>query len=414
MLRSLRRWALRYCPWIGLEGHDGLVLDITGAAHLFGGENALLSDLRARVRRAGFSVCLGLADTRGGAWALARNGEGVATAHDTLGALAPLPVAALRIDQKTDVALQRLGLRNIGDLVKTARAPLARRFGQDLLMRLDQALGRQPEEITPLADAPHYGVRISLPEPIGLSADVMAGVERLLKQLCAKLETNGVGTRVLHLTLRRVEGDAKKIKLRLARPLHDAARILPLFERDINTVDAGFGIDQLCLAAEVVEKLSLQQMSHTGATEKTQLDDLITRIGTRIGLDNIQRFAPSDSHIPERSYTMVGAAVSQPQTPPKSWDTWQVTQPRPLCLFAPEGISGQGAKPPARFRWRRINLSTGRAVGPERIMSEWWVEDENWRGGLRDYWRVETLEGRRLWLFYTPQNPAWFVHGEFA
>ena len=145
-LHVLRRWATRYCPWVGLEGRDGLTLDITGAAHLAGGESALLADLRARLMRAGFSAALGLGDTRGAAWALARHGEGVAEVGQPLEALASLPVAALRIDAKTDVALQRLGLRSIGDLAASPRAPLARRFGQDLLMRLDQALGEQPEE----------------------------------------------------------------------------------------------------------------------------------------------------------------------------------------------------------------------------------------------------------------------------
>lgn len=408
MLLTLRRWATRYCPWIGVEGRDGLTLDITGSSHLAGGENELLADLRMRLMRAGFSASVGLGDTRGAAWALARHSEGVAEVGQPLAALASLPVNALRIDAKVDVALHRLGLRNIGALAGSPRAPLARRFGQDLLMRLDQALGEQPEEITPLAEPPHYAVRMSLPEPIGLAADVMAGTERLLTQLCTKLEANGVGARVLHLTLRRVDKDAQEIELRLARPLHDAARILPLFERGIGTVDAGFGIDQLRLSASTVEKLPVQQISHSASTGKDQLDDLITRIGARIGLENIQQFLPADSHIPERSFIVAAAAFSEAS------EGWSVPQPRPLCLFAPEAIAGHGPCPPARFRWRRMALSTGRAVGPERIMPEWWLEDEAWRAGLRDYWRVDTREGRRLWLFYTPQNPAWFVQGEFA
>lgn len=408
MLHILRRWATRYCPWVGIEGRDGLTLDITGAAHLAGGERALLADIRARLMRAGFAAALGLGDTRGAAWALARHGEGVAEVGQPLVALAKLPVAALRIDPKTDVALQRLGLRTIGALAASARAPLARRFGPDLLMRLDQALGEQPEEITPLAEPPHYAVRLSLPEPIGLASDVMAGTERLLAQLCAKLVANGVGARVLHLTLRRVDKEAQDVELRLARPMQDAARILPLFERGIGTVDAGFGIDQLRLSAGAVEKLPMQQVSHATTTSDSQLDDLITRIGARIGLENIQRFLPADSHIPERSFIIAAAAFSQAS------GTWHAPQPRPLVLFPPEAITGHGPQPPRRFRWRRMTLTTGRAIGPERIMPEWWLEDEAWRSGLRDYWRIETREGRRLWLFYTPQNPGWFVQGAFA
>ena len=407
-LRLLCRWAARYCPWVGLEGNDGLVMDITGSAHLFGGERAMLADMRARLMRAGLSVHIGLADTRGAAWALAHYGEGVAPSGKMLPALKALPVAALRLDAQMSVALQRLGLRSIGDLAQAARAPLTRRFGPELLLRLDQALGTQPEEISPYTDPPHYAARVTMPEPIGLLTDVMAGTERLLVQLCSKLKMHDMGVRRLCLTLRRVDLDHQHIELSLARPLRDAKRILPLFERGLAEADAGFGIDQLRLEATQVEALPVQQISHVADGRRDKLDDLISRLGTRIGLDNIQRFLPADSHIPERSFIIAPAAYSDPVS------GWGSTQPRPICLFPPEPIAGTGARPPARFHWRRMSLATGRATGPERIAPEWWLDDDNWRSGLRDYWRVETTQGLRLWLFYTPQHPGWFVQGEFA
>ena len=407
-LRILCRWALRYCPWVGLEGNDGLVMDITGSAHLFGGENRMLADMRTRLMRAGLSVQIGCADTRGAAWALAHYGEGVAAANDTLAALETLPVAALRIEDQMSVTLQRLGLRCIGDLAQTARAPLTRRFGPALLLRLDQALGIQTEEISPYRDPPNYAVRMSLPEPIGLVSDVMAGTERLLVQLCAKLKTHEMGARKLCLSLRRVDQDHQQVELRLARPLRDPHRILSLFERGLNDIDAGFGIDQIRLEATQVEPLQVQQLSHVADSRKDKLDDLISRLGTRIGLENIHRFLPADSHIPERSFIVASAAYSEPAS------SWVSLKPRPICLFPPEPIAGDGSRPPSRFRWRRMFLTTGHATGPERIAPEWWLEDDNWRSGMRDYWRVETKQGRRLWLFYTPQNPGWFVQGEFA
>ncbi|APG47155.1 Y-family DNA polymerase [Phaeobacter porticola] len=407
-LQILRRWATRYCPWVGVEGRDGLVLDVSGSTHLFGGEDRMLSDMRARLMRAGLSVQIGLADTRGAAWALAHHGEGLARAGDMLPALQNLPIAALRLEGKTAIALNRLGFRKIGQLASAARAPLTRRFGPDVLMRLDQALGQQPEEIMPLADPPHYGVRMTLPEPIGLISDVMAGTERLLTQLCAKLKAHDVGARVLKLTVRRVDQDHQMVELRLARPLYDPHRILPLFERGLAEVDAGFGIDQMRLEATHFEALPAQQITY-GSMEnnKGQLDDLITRIGTRVRLENIQRFLPADSHIPERSFIVAPAAYSKPAS------NWACPNPRPLCLFAPEPIAASGRYPPTRFCWRHMSLTTGRATGPERIAPEWWFEDDNWRSGLRDYWRIDTTQGRRLWLFYTPQNPGWFVQGEF-
>ena len=401
-LAALRRWATRWCPWVAPEGADGLVLDISGAAHLWGGERAMLEEMRARATRLGLELRLGLGETRGAAWARAHYG-----AVDS--PLETLPVAALRLDADTVTALERMGLHRIGDLGRVPRAPLARRFGAGLLMRLDQALGRMPEPLAPTPEPVHYGVRLSLPEPIGLLGDVMGAAARLLEALCQRLQTQETGARQLVLTLRRVDQGSQQVDLRLAAPMRDAARILPLFERGLAEVDAGFGIDQIRLEATLVEPLATQQVGLGAASQQgDRLSDLITRIGTRIGLENVLRFLPADSHIPERSFLIAPAAHSAPET------GWHSTQPRPLRLFAPEPIAANGSAPPARFRWRRMMLHTARATGPERIAPEWWLEDDRWRSGVRDYWRIETRQGRRLWLFHTPQDPGWFVQGEFA
>ena len=407
-LRVLARWAQRYCPWVGLDGADGLVLDITGAAHLFGDEAAMLDDMRLRLARAGLGVRLGLADTRGAAWALAHYAEGVAPPGAARPALAPLPVAALRIDEAACTGLQRLGVRTVDELLSLPRATIPRRFGPEVLLRLDQALGARAEQVSPLPEPPDYTARITLANPIGLSDDVMAGARHLLDQVCARLEAQETGARRLVLTLRRVDRDSQQIELRLARPLRDAHRILPLFRRGVEAADAGFGIDQLRLEAVEVEALPARQLSPYRAAGQDKLHDLITRIGNRIGLDNVQRFLPADSHIPERAFVVASAAYSDPGGP------WVALRPRPLRLFVPEPIAGHGPRPPRQFRWRRMALTTARATGPDRIAPEWWLADEGWRTGLRDYWHVETRQGRRLWLYYTPQAPGWFVQGEFA
>tara|TARA_R110002051_G_scaffold76595_1_gene139993 strand:- start:5836 stop:7272 length:1437 start_codon:yes stop_codon:yes gene_type:complete len=404
-LYALARWSKRYCPWVGLEGRDGLVLNISGSAHLFGGEKAMLDDIRLRLARSGIGVRIGVADTRGAAWAMAHFGNGgIGTEHR----LVTLPIAALRLEEKACTALLRLGIRTISDLIALPRATLSRRFGPDVLLRLDQALGERSEDISPLPDTPHYGVQMNLPEPIGLKGDVMAGVERLLIRLCSKLKSNEKGARVLQLTLHRVDQGSQQVELRLAQSTNDAARMFPLFERGIDDVDAGYGIDNIRLLASQYETLPARKISHIEGVHDDKLDDLVTRIGVRIGLENVQRFLPAESHIPERSFIISPAAYSKPES------GWAVPQPRPIRLFPPEHIVAEGPHLPARFRWRRMLLTTGRATGPERIAPEWWLTDGNWRSGIRDYWKVETKEGRRLWLFYTPQNPGWFVQGEFA
>lgn len=399
-LAVLRRWATRYCPWVGYEGADGLVLDITGAAHLWGGEADMLADMQARADRAGLALRLGVGDTRGAAWARAHFG-------DTYSTLEELPVAALRLEDRMVTALQRLGLRRIGDLTAAARAPLARRFGPGLMLRLDQARGDVPEPTAPESVPPQYAARMSLPEPIGLAEDVMGVTARLLAPLCDKLKAQEMGARSLCLTLRRVDQARQQVELRLAAPMRDPSRILPLFARGVGEIDAGFGIDQIRIEATLVEPLPVQQIG-SRQTSPDQLNDLITRIGTRIGLENIQRFLPADSHIPERAFSIAPAAYSTAES------GWSAPRSRPLRLFPPEPIAARGAQPPVRFRWRRMWLTTGRAIGPERIAPEWWLADDNWRRGLRDYWKVDTREGQRLWLFHTPQDPGWFVQGEFT
>ena len=407
-LRLLARWAMRYCPWVGLEGDDGLVMDITGSAHLFGGEAMMIADMQDRLGRAGLAMRAGLADTRGSAWALARFSPGIAPRGNALQQISPLPVAALRLPAKLCATLQRLGLDTVGDIAALPRATLTRRFGPELLLRLDQALGAIPEQVSPLADPPHYAARLTLPEPIGLTADVMAGLERLLTQVCTRLKAQDAGARTLCLTLRRVDQASQQVELRLARPLCNPARILPLFQKGVDEIEAGYGIDQIRLEATQVQPLPPRQITHIGSGDNEQLDDLVTRLGSRIGLDNIIRFLPADSHIPERSFIISPAAYSQACGP------WPVLHPRPLRLFPPEPVAATGRTPPRHFRWRRMALICARATGPERIAPEWWLEDDAWRHGLRDYWQVETRQGRRLWLFYTPQNPGWFVQGEFA
>lgn len=404
-LRGLGRWATRYCPWVGLD-QDGLVLDITGATHLMGSEDAMLEDMRARLTRAGLSATMGLADTKGAAWALSRHGGGQAPPGD-VSPLHPLPVEALRLDPATAVALQRAGLRRIGDLLEQPRAPLARRFGAELMLRLDQALGAQPEQVSPLPEPPHFGVRLSLPDPIGLEADVMQGVARLLEQLCRRLAQKGVGAQILRLYLRRVDQDSQEVELRLARPLREAERILPLFARGIGAVEAGYGIDQMRLEAAQVVTLPAQQLATGGMRDQAGLEDLMTRLGTRIGLENIQRFLPAESHIPERSFMMVPAAYNA------AVSGFAPLRPRPLRIFPPEPVDGADPQPPQQFRWRGMSLGLTQAEGPERITPEWWLDDPQWRSGLRDYWRVQTRQGRRLWMFYTPQTPGWAVQGEF-
>ena len=418
-LATLRRWTGRYAPMVGTDGVDGLIADISGVPHLFGGEEDLREDLQARMERAGLAASSAIAGTRGAAHALARHGGGIVPDGRLGEGIGHLPVTALRVDHDTAEALARMGLSRIADLIPLPRAPLARRFGQGLVLRLDQALGAQAEPVAAEPDAPHFGVRMTLPEPIGLQSDVMAGLARLLDRLCAKLALHRIGARRVRLELRRVDRGAAVVEIGLARPMRDPIRIAALFAKSVDEIDSGFGIDGLRLSAPLTEALAPEQIGG-GPTIRHEdaLADLLSSIGNRIGFERVQRLLPATSLIPERSFLLAPAAYSAAQAaPPRAGSA------RPITLFPPESVTAATGSPPATFRWRRMRFTTLRATGPERITPEWWFDDPAWRSGLRDYWRIETQEGPRLWLFVTPQScdwpgpggaQSWHVQGEFA
>lgn len=426
-LEGLLRWARRYSPWVGLDrdaapGEGGLALDITGCAHLFGGEAALLADLLDRLGDMGLSARAAAADAKGAAWALARHGpeRAVAPPGASRAAISDLPIAALRLAPQTVARLNRLGVSRIADLLALPRAALARRFGKATLQRLDQALGGEPEPVSPERHAHRCAARLSLPEPIGTISDVRAGLDRLLARLCHRLADAGMGARRLCLTVRHVDREERLVEIGLARPSRDPERIAPLFDRGVEALEAGFGIDALHLAATIVEPLGpVQAHAGPGAADpraRDALDELVTRLGGRLGFERVARPQPADTHNPDRATMWAAAAHAEPDA------TWAAAAaarpPRPLTRFSPEPIQPlDPGRPPERFRWRGVARTAAHATGPERLAPEWWFDDPAWRAGVRDYWRVQLEEGLRLWLFETPQAdpaaPRWWTAGRF-
>lgn len=469
-LALVQRWAGKFSPWVATEADDGLVVDLTGCAHLFGGEEPLIAVVQQDCTDLGLTVRMGLADTRGAAWALARFAGQAAGSHRsgdaidqearatrsrsgkrrhwtkggaapmvTLGraeaahriaapgqmysALGPLPVAALRLDPELTAQLARLGLRRISDLLGQPRAGLARRFGRGLVMRMDQAMGSAPEPVSPAKPPDHFAVRLTLPDPIGLEADILAGLGRLLPRLCKSLENKGRGARHVRLQAFRSDHGIESIEVGLARPSHDPDRIQPLLALKLGEIDAGFGIDML--RVEVIQSEPLHERRVVGHLEaghavnkrlaqNTALDDLIGRIGARVGLEAITRRHPASSHIPEKTSTVQAAAWSAPH----EGDWPKAPNSRPMLMWQPEPINAPDTpQVPQAFRWRGQSLERVRAIGPERIAPEWWLDDPNWRSGVRDYWVTDTTDGQRLWLFYGhggTMSSGWFCQGAFA
>lgn len=538
----------RYTPTVGLDGADGLWLDVAGADHLQGGEAELLNDLLARTRRAGYAARAALADTPGAAWALARYGtppdNRAPPSSSHLAAaladaarppeaspqpvlsppvicppggqrtlLAPLPIAALRLDAVTVETLGRLGLRRVGDLIDQPRGPLVQRFGPTLTDRLDQALGRTDEPIQPRRPPPPFQERLQPVEPLTRTGDVARALHLLLTRLADRLARARRGARRLELVCYRVDGAVRRLAIGTSRPARDPARLARLFERTLDTLDPGFGIELVALAANEVEPLDPFQLDlgpgaiadRLGSSPDAARDDsprsdaaadLIDRLSERLGAANVRRLVPQASHLPERATRSHPATRHRPARgstlrslagrptgrsagheggralpPPVVWRRGRWRPPRLLARPEPiEALALLPDRPPARFRWRGQLWRVAHAEGPERIAPEWWpgsadqgelwpkdatassrdaapldasafdgsparsTEDDHEAesgtlarhapvadAATRDYYRVETIEGRRFWLFRrglaetrphgaaaTP--PVWYLH----
>ncbi len=318
-LRRLAEWCGRYSPWAAPDGADGVRIEITGCAHLWGGEEALAADLAARLGRRGIAGRIAIADTLGAAWAAARFAETsrsvvILPPGEAGAAIAPLPVEALRLDPATAQGLRRVGLRRVGDLHAMPRAALARRFDEGVARRLDQALGDQPEPLSPLGEAPARRVRLSFAEPIADPADLACAAERLVADLVLRLAREGSGARRLDLAFHRVDGRVERITLGVARPSRDPRHLAALLTARLDTIDPGLGVEDMILAAFSVEPLPAEQLGLAGEAAGAAAP-LLDRLGNRLGPGAVYRLAPRASHIPERASMRAPVASPSPTHP---------------------------------------------------------------------------------------------------
>lgn len=412
-LDRLAGWALRFSPWTAPSGGDGLWLDVTGCGHLFGGEAALLDRLTDGVERRGFTARAAVADTPGTAWAAARFGSARVVAPGAArDVLSPLPMAALRLDAATVAGLDRLGLRRVSDLLDIPRAPLARRFGAAVARRLDQALGRAAEPISPHRPVPAHVARRVFAEPMTDDGAVRATLDSLLEELCHLLDGRQRGARRLVLTLFRVDGGQREIAVGTGRPARDPAPLARLFTERLDGVDIGLGLEAMTLSAPATDPLAPAQPGLARDDgDGPELGELTDRLANRLGGGAVMGFAPRASHIPER-------AVRRRAPLAPCADAWP-GKPRPLRLLSPpapiEAVAVVPDDPPSLFRWQGRAHRVTRATGPERIAGEWWRDDAT----TRDYYRVEDQSGARFWLYREGlyrdgAEPRWFLHGLFG
>jgi protein ImuB len=474
-LERLAHWLGRYGPARNVEGRDGVWIDITGVAHLFGGERPLLDYLVRRLGAFGLSARAGLAGTPGAAYALARfatGPRGTATAlapsgeAGTAAALASLPVEALRLAPEPVLLLKRLGLARIGQLAALPRSALEQRFSSQassrsraaqaraladaVLVRLDQALGHAAEPRAALGEPPVLSARRTWSEPLISSEALMTEIGALASDLADALKAAGLGAQRIALHLYRADGTVAHAGAGLSRASAEPAHFMRLLQEKLAAIDAGFGIDVAVLDAVLVERREAEQAAlgrGDGPPAEAAVAALVDRLANRLGARNVFRIAPRASHMPERSAIRRPAMATPRAASGPSAETGAQDRARPLLLLTPpEPISVMAEVPdgpPLRFTWRRVPYPVAKAAGPERIAPEWWRHlepptepdpapaadgeregepiDPGARDRSRDYYVVETGDGARFWMFregvYGAADedgaPRWFLHGLF-
>ncbi|TDH20677.1 DNA polymerase Y family protein [Segetibacter sp. 3557_3] len=418
LLVKLAEWCIRYTPMVAVDPEDGLILEVTGCAHLWGGERAYLMDMISRIKGFGYHVRAALADTIGTAWGLSRFGEqaSIIAPGQQSEAILNLPPPALRLEAATNDRLQKLGLNQIRNIMNIQRSALCRRFGQHLLQQLDRALGTEEERIEPVVPVEQFHERLPCLEPIVTAKGIEIALQRLLEGLCNQLEQQQKGLRQAILKCFRIDGKVEQVEIGTNRGTYNAQHLFKLFEFKLPTIEPGLGIELFLLEAPKIEDVaSIQEKlwETVGGLENTGLNELIDRMVNRIGPGLIHRYLPAEHHWPERS---IREAVSLTE---EAVVDWRLDRPRPVQLLAqPEPITVAAPVPdypPMLFRYKGKIHKIKKADGPERIEREWWLDE----GLHRDYYHVEDEDGCRYWLFRSGHYGAdtsyqWFLHGFFA
>ena len=420
-----------FTPLVALRAKEGLILDITGCPHLFGGERALGNAVRRRVHGLGAKTQGAIAGTPEAAWAFARYRHGTIAASGEEEAFArALPITALDQDSGTTLALNRAGFRTLKDLAERPSHLLAARFGEGMMAALRRILGREDIRITPLRTPPEIMAERHFSEPIIAQGSMLAVIERLLGDIARHLEMRGDGLRVFEASFFRSDGAVRRILIETAQSTRAVTSLMRLMRLKIDALadplDPGFGFDAVRLVVLRSEPIHASQTDIAGeittADQAHALSDLVDRLAARFGREKVLRCIENDTHDPVRAGGMVPYLSATPVTFTLTPEPGQPPA-RPLTLFAHpqliEVLAEVPDSPPLRFRWRHVLHEVTRAEGPERIAPEWWREGKS-APATRDYYRVEDAAGHRFWIFRegfyedSTARPRWFLHGLFA
>jgi protein ImuB len=416
LLTALAEWCIRYTPIVSLDLPNGILLDVTGCTHLWGGEKEYLKNIHDRFKKFGYNTQVAIADTVGCAWAVSRFGPTISliTSGEQAKAISSLSPASLRIDDVILDRLNKLGLQTVASFMTMPRTALRRRFGASLLMRLDQALGTEIEMPQPIKPIAAYEERLPSMEPIRTAPGIEIALKNLLEIFYERLNRESKGLRKCEFRCYRLDGNIQRIEIGTNRPSRNTKHLFKLFEPKIQQIEPDLGIELFTIEALVVEDLQSTQDALWTLNSKNESDiaELLDRLAGKTGADSIHRYLPAEHYWPERSIKSTSSLTENASIP------WRTDLPRPLHLLPkPERIEVSVPipdYPPLLFNYKGVLHNIKKADGPERIEQEWWAD----KGEYRDYYCLEDEHGGRYWVFrlgdYLTGDPKWFLHGFFA
>ncbi|QDT15000.1 Y-family DNA polymerase [Alienimonas californiensis] len=396
----------------------GLAADVTGCAHLFGGERALVRFAVRLARSERLAARAAIAGCVGAAWGLARFGPDrvtILTDDEPADRLHALPAAALRLPTKLLRTLRELGVTDVGGVRGLPRASLPSRFGPVLAERLDRFFGRLPEPIEPVRPPAPVAAKWEGEHAPAAREAVGRLCDGLIAEVLNRLpESRGVREARFEF-IPDNGGPARVVPLATARPTREAARLSSLLALRLDRLELP-PPRRATLTVTAHERLRVARgtLFETGGEQARDLADLLETLSGRLGEDRVCRAEPTGDPLPERSYRLVPALNGRGDggyPVPAGW----LPGTRPVVLLDPPEpvrvLSLVPDGPPFRLTRRgRGTTEIPSAWGPERLQTGWWAGPRT----ERDYWRAELAGGERLWLFRDLKTGRWFLHGLFS
>jgi len=391
-LERLARCALDFTPWVSLDFAPALLLEIRGSLNLFGGLNALTSRFVDRLAALGHRAVCAATPSPYASSLLARRGRAAAVEHveGLRSALGDLPGAALGLDERTHERLLKAGLATLRDLWRLPREGLVRRYGTELLLRLDRAAGLLATPLREFRSPPCFHARFELPSETDRLAFFFPAIEQLLQRLSDFLHERDAGLTRLHLALEHRDRPPTRLKQGSRRPERAAAHFGRLLHERLERLPLPAPVCAVAVSSAALVPWAAVATDLFGqrADEAADWQQLLDQLEARLGPQALKPLGLRADHRPERACGGTAQALAAPSGLALR-PLWLLARPRPVP---------------------RRELAVIRPQ-PERIESGWWDA----AGIGRDYHVATDRRGAKLWIYRELEHPdRWYLHGLFG